>query len=169
MLYTIVRDVMIKDTATISDEATVGEAIEMFASKRVGSICVVDSEGDLVGILTDGDVIDYVIHNVNKTNKQLNHIRSWEQIDCFGQYLKNVVDHPINKVYTKRVISTESHATVREASRLINKKRLKHLPVVDKGKLVGIITRNALVRGLFDDYLANPDAPCVEGAQDDDF
>lgn len=80
-----------------------------------------------------------------------------------------MVDRPIHMIYTKRVYSIESNATVREASRLINKKSLKNLPVVDKGRLVGIITRNAIVRGLFDDYLANPNAACVEGAQDDDF
>ena len=43
------------------------------------------------------------------------------------------------------------------------------LKMVDEGKFVGIITRNDIINGLFKEYLANPDAECVEGPQDDDF
>ena len=60
--------------------------------------------------------------------------------------------------------------TMRDASRIINKRQLRHLPVLDKaGRPVGLITRNNVVHGLFQEFLDNPDAECVEGGQDDDF
>ena len=64
---------------------------------------------------------------------------------------------------THHVITVESTDTVRQVSQLIQKKHLKHVPVVENGKLVGMITRNDIINGLFKDYLADPDAVCVEG------
>lgn len=165
----LVKDVMVKDPLTIRAQATIGEAVEIFARAKVGSLLVVNEEGDLVGFLSDGDIIDDVVRNVRKKNKQLHHIRSWYQIDCFHQYLKTVVNDPVYSCFTEHVYSVEPNDTIREASRLITRKHLKHIPVVENGKPVGILTRNTVIRGLFSDYIANPDAECVEEGQEDDF
>lgn len=165
----LVRDIMLKDPVTIDSKATIGEAVEIFATKKIGSIIVVDDDMKLVGFLSDGDIIDYVVRNVKKKNKQLNYIRSWYQIDCFQQYLKTAVNDPIYNCFSEHPYTVEADDTVREAARLIQRKHLRHLPVLDDGKVVGFLTRNALVRGLFQDYLDNPDAECVEEGQDDDF
>lgn len=165
----LVKDVMIKDPLTIRSQATIGEAVEVFARAKVGSLLVVNDEGELVGFLSDGDIIDDVVLNVRKKNKQLNHIRSWYQIDCFNQYLKTVVNDPVYTCFSDHVFTVEPNDTIREASRLITRKHLKYVPVVEDGKPVGILTRNTVIRGLFSDYIANPDAECIEGAQEDDF
>lgn len=165
----LVRDIMMKDPKTIRSMATIGEAVEIFAKEGIGSLIVIDEENHLTGFLSDGDIIDYVVRNVKKKNQQLNHIRSWYQIDCFQQYLKNVVNDPVYNCYTEHAYTVEANDTVREASRLIQRKHLKHVPVIDEGKVVGLLTRNLVIRGLFHDYITNPDAECIESGQDDDF
>ncbi len=165
----LVRDVMIENPVTLSDEATIGEAVEVFADKKVGCLPLVDKSGALTAFLSDGDIVDYVVRNVRRHNNQYNHIRSWYQVDCFGSYLKKCVDDHAYQAATHHVITVEATDTVRNVSKLIQKKHLKHIPVLDEGKFVGIITRNDIINGLFKDYLANPDAECVEGGQDDDF
>lgn len=165
----LVRDVMIKDPITLSDKATIGEAVELFAEKKVGCVPMVDEDGRLTAFLSDGDIVDYVVRNVRRRNAQYNHVRSWYQVDCFGSYLNACVKDGAYGAATHHVITVESTDTVRSVSQLIQKKHLKHIPVLDEGKLVGVITRNDIINGLFKDYLANPDAPCVEGGQDDDF
>lgn len=165
----LVRDIMFTDPVTISTDATIGDAVDLFSHKQVGSLMVVDGEGRLMGFLSDGDIIDYVVRNVRKKNRQLNHVRSWYQVDCFHQYLKSCVSDSIQNAYTERPYTVEANDSVREAARLINRKHLRHLPVIDKGQLVGFITRKSIINGLFSDYLDNPDAPCVEDGQEDDF
>lgn len=165
----LVREVMIKNPVTISDEATIGEAVAVFAEKRVGCLPMVNKSGELTAFLSDGDILDYVVRNVRRRNNQYNHIRSWYQVDCFGSYLKTCVDDGAYGAATHHVITVESTDTVRSVSQLIQKKHLKNVPVLDEGKFVGIITRNDIINGLFKDFLENPDAECVEGAQDDDF
>ena len=155
----LVKDVMLKDIITLSDEATIGEAVEIFAGKRVGCLPLVDGNG----FLSDGDIVDYVVRNVRRRNNQYNNIRAWYQVDCFGSYLRHCVDDKAYAAATHHVITVESTDTVRQVSQLIQKKHLKHVPVVENGKLVGMITRNDIINGLFKDYLADPDAVCVEG------
>ena len=166
----LVKDVMIENPRTLINTANIGDAIEIFVREKSGSIFIVDEDGKLTGILSDGDIIDNVVYNVRKKNKQLNHIRSWYQVDCFPYYLKTVVNDPIYTCYTTHVYTVSPEDTMRDASRIINKRQLRHLPVLDKeGRPVGLITRNNVVHGLFQEFLDNPDAECVEGGQDDDF
>ena len=166
----LVKDVMIENPRTLINTANIGDAIEIFVREKIGSIFIVDEDGKLTGILSDGDIIDNVVYNVRKKNKQLNHIRSWYQVDCFPYYLKTVVNDPIYTCYTTHVYTVSPEDTMRDASRIINKRQLRHLPVLDKeGRPVGLITRNNVVHGLFQEFLNNPDAECVEGGQDDDF
>ena len=73
----LVKDVMLKDIITLSDEATIGEAVEIFAGKRVGCLPLVDGNGILTGFLSDGDIVDYVVRNVRRRNNQYNNIRAW--------------------------------------------------------------------------------------------
>ena len=159
----LVKDVMLKDIITLSDEATIGEAVEIFAGKKVGCLPLVDGNGILTGFLSDGDIVDYVVRNVRRRNNQYNNIRAWYQVDCFGSYLRHCVDDKAYAAATHHVITVESTDTVRQVSQLIQKKHLKHVPVVENGKLVGMITRNDIINGLIKDYLADPDAVCVEG------
>ena len=72
----LVQDVMIKNIETISDEATIGEAVEIFAKKRVGCLPMVDENGLLTGFLSDGDIVDYVVRNVRRRNNEYNNIRA---------------------------------------------------------------------------------------------
>lgn len=165
----LVKEVMIKNPVILNSKASIGDAVEIFAHRGVGSLPLVNDSNELVGFVSDGDIIDYVVRNVRRRNNQLNNIRSWYQIDCFGQYLKEVVTHPIYNCATQNVITVDENDDVKEASRLIQKKHLKHVPVTADGKLVGLLTRNDIVQGLFVDYLKDPDAVCVEEGQDDDF
>ncbi|MEE0435792.1 MAG: CBS domain-containing protein [Peptococcaceae bacterium] len=165
----LVRDVMIKNPITLNEKATIGQAVEVFAEKKVGCLPLVDDNGRLTAFLSDGDIVDYVVRNVRRRNNQYYNIRAWYQVDCFGSYLKACVNDGAYGAASHNVITVESTDTVRSVSQLIQKKHLKHVPVLDEGKFVGIITRNDIINGLFKDYLANPDAECVEGSQDDDF
>ena len=54
----LVREVMIKDPVTLKDTATIGEAVEVFAEKRVGCLPMVDAQGNLTAFLSDGDIVD---------------------------------------------------------------------------------------------------------------
>lgn len=171
----VAKDFMVKNPITLKKGDTIGDAVEIFGHRGVGSLPIVDEEGRPVGFLSDGDIIDYVVRNVRHRTKTLNtysgilNLTKDFHIDCFAQYLHAVVDHSAYDCATHHVMSVDVNDNVREVSRLMQKRHLKHIPVTENGKLVGVVTRNDIIRGLFVDYLRDPDAVCVEGGQDDDF
>ncbi|MEE0435286.1 MAG: CBS domain-containing protein [Peptococcaceae bacterium] len=168
----LVKEVMIKDIVTINEKATIGDAVEMFAEKKIGCLPVVDDNGNLVAFLSDGDIVYYVAGNLRlmQTQSKAYAGRLFPDPKCtnyFTLLLKNCVDHNVLEAATHHVVTVDAYQSVRRAAELMQKKHLKQAPVLEEGKLVGLITRNDIIHGLFNDYLANPDAPCIEGADDD--
>lgn len=169
----LVKDVMIKDIVTLNDKATIGDAVELFAEKEVGCLPMVDENGKLTGFLSDGDIVYYVVSTLRllQTESSAYGGRLIPDSKCtnyFTLLLKNCVDKPASEAATHRVVTISEVETVRKAAELMQRKHLKHVPVLDEnGKICGLITRNDIINGLFRDYLANPDAPCIEGADDD--
>ncbi|MEE0510628.1 MAG: CBS domain-containing protein [Peptococcaceae bacterium] len=164
----LVKDVMIKDVVTISDKATIGEAVEIFATKEIGCLPMVDENGALTAFLSDGDIVYYVVSNVRLAETESKNYRyRYPKEICtnyFTMLLQKCVGKPAYNAATHRVVTVAETDTVRRTAEIMQKKHLKHLPVLDEnGKLIGLITRNDIINGLFRDYLEDPDAPCIEG------
>ena len=155
-----VRDLMIPAQA-LPDNATIGDAVKAFAEKRVGGFPLVHNN-EVVAYVSDGDIIHYILKNVKRENRRLSDIRAWYQVDCFNQYIEHVVEDEVFNCATRRVYTVEADMTVREAAEIMNRRNLKHVPVVEKYKLVGILSRSSLIHGLFKDYVDNPNAACIE-------
>lgn len=164
----LVKEVMIKNPVTISNKATLGEAVEMFAHKEIGCMPMLDENGRLVAMLTDGDVVYYVVSEL-RLMKTLgaNFRERFPDPKChnyFTMLLKNCTHEPAYEAATHHVITINEDENVRKAAELMYKKSLEDIPVVDEDKnLVGVITRNDIIQGIFHDYLEDPDAVCVEG------
>lgn len=112
-----------KDAAlwSIAPEATVFEAIKLMAEKNIGSLLVLSS-GELVGLFTERDYTRKIaLHG--KTSKATR----------------------IQEILSNKVISAARDSTVEECMKLMTENRVRHLPVLDDGKVVGIISIGDLV------------------------
>ena len=113
--------------ATVSPDATVREALELMAAREVGAVLVV--EGDrLVGLMSERDYARKVI-------------------------LKGKASHEtaVSEIMTERVMYAELDRTVPECLALMSDKRIRHLPVLDQGRLVGIVSIGDLVKATIDE------------------
>jgi CBS domain-containing protein len=106
----------------IAPEATVFEAIELMAQKNVGALPVVDN-GRLVGIISERDYTRKVILK-GKSSKET----------------------PVKEIMTERVLTVEPSAGVTECMRIVTERRVRHLPVLDRDKLVGILSIGDLLK-----------------------
>lgn len=122
MLY--VRDIMQTHVRTIDKRKTLRDAARSMARWGTGSVIVVDA-GVPCGIITEGDVSRAIARGVSTGRATLSS----------------------NK---KRFVTVSSGVRVEDAAKLMASKRVKKLPVVDDGKLVGIITETDIVHSSFD-------------------
>lgn len=165
----LVKEVMLKvpDVVTISNKATIGEAVEMFATKEVGCMPMLDERGNLVGFLTDGDIVYYVVNRLRLMQTIGENYKSRypdpRHSNYFSMLLKHCTNEPAYDAASHRVVTIGEDDTVRRATELMHKKSIKDIPVLDENhKLVGLITHNDIIMGLFNEYLEDPEAVCID-------
>ncbi len=140
------RDIMTEDVITISPDTTVEDAARILAENQISGVPVV-RDNRLVGIVSERDIImkdkklsfpDYI--NILGGIIYLGNIRKFEEE--FKKYLSVTVEG----LMTTNPKTVGPDATVEEIATLMVEKEINRLPVVDEGRLVGIITRADLVR-----------------------
>ena len=120
----LVKEVMIKDIVTLSDKATIGQAIEIFAEKEIGCLPMVDENGNLTAFLSDGDIVYYVVNHLRlmQTSAAAYGGRLLPDPKCtnyFSMLIKNCVDQPAYDAATHRVVTINEDQPVRKAAELM--------------------------------------------------
>jgi acetoin utilization protein AcuB len=126
-----VRDMMTKDVITVPAEMPVLEARQLMVQKRIRHLLVTEN-GKLVGIITDRDI------RLNLPSPATS-LSVWEV-----NYL--LARLTVGEVMTRSVIVIDSERAVAEAARIMVEHKIGALPVVDGGRLVGIVTESDFVR-----------------------
>jgi CBS domain-containing protein len=121
---------MTKSVLTIKPKETVRQAREAMSKHRVNQLPVVIDD-KVVGIVTDRDIRDAYPSSIR--------LLRGKDIDEFAD------SHTVEEVMTYNVVTVSSETSLREAAQRVRKQRFGALPVVDHGKLVGIITRSDLL------------------------
>lgn len=141
-----VADVMTRQVITIEKDAPIQRAIRLLLQHRFSGLPVVDSKGQLEGIVTEGDFL----HRV-ETGTQLRRPRWVEFLIGPGKLASEYVQ--ANSRIVADVMSTQVHTvseetTLEEVVSLMEKYRVKRFPVVKDGRLVGIVSRANLLHAL---------------------
>jgi acetoin utilization protein AcuB len=125
-----VKEWMTTSLITLKPQDSLQHAHDRLQKYRINQLPVV-RDGKLVGIITDRDVRDAY-------PSSLRHIRV-QDVQEFAEV------HTVEQVMTDKVVTISPEATLREAALCLRQSRLGALPVVEDGKLVGIITRSDLL------------------------
>lgn len=149
-----VADVMTPNPVTVGPTTLLKEAIQLMADRHIGGLPVIDETQQLVGILSESDLmwqatgvdmpayimlLDSVIYlkNPNQYTQEIH--------KALGQLVKDVM--------TARVVTISPQKSLREAAHLMHEKRIRRLPVVDdQGQVVGMLTRGDIVREMAQAY-----------------
>lgn len=138
------RQIMTSPILTISPGATVRQAIEMMLEKRVSGLPVVDEIGQLVGMISEGDLLHRSELGTEK------HRSKWLDFllgpgrsasDYVHSHSRRVAD-----VMTTDVVTVQEATLLEDVVRLMEKRRIKRVPVVRDGGVSGIVTRSDLLR-----------------------
>ncbi len=121
----IARDIMTSNVCTIQPQASVQEIAQLLYKQRISGAPVVDASGQIIGIITEADII-------SKVNRE-------------GLSVSDIMSH--------EVISVDEETPVNEIAALLTERKIKRVPVVREGKLVGIVSRADIVHAVAQGHL----------------
>ncbi len=153
----IVNDVMTTTVVTVSPDTPILEIASLMVDRQVSGLPVVDDDGHVVGMISEGDLIRRQELGTDvRPRGWLSFFTSQE-----AQAREFVKTHGINasEVMTTPVHSVEADAEIAGIARMMEKHRIKRLPVTRDGKLVGIVTRADLLRTLASQRSMAPPPP----------
>ena len=145
-----VKDIMVKEVITIQKDASVEELSELLLKNKISGVPVIDSDGKLVGIATEGDLIikDSDLH-FPQYFKLLDSIIYLESLNKFKKNLKKFLGTKVEDVMTAKIRTVKEETPVSEAANMMIKYNINRVPVLDsKDEMVGIVTRADIVKSM---------------------
>jgi len=112
---------------SVTPETTVYDTLKLMADKNIGAVLVID-EGKLVGIMSERDYARKVI--------------------LHGKFSKEI---PVKEIMSANVICIEPDQTIKNTKAIMIQKRIRHLPVMEDDKLVGIISIGDVVNAVLEE------------------
>lgn len=114
--------------ATIHPDQTVREALKLFAERNIGALVVVDDAHRAVGMITERGVLRSALTN------------------------ERVLSATVGSVMTREVVIGHPSDDLMSVAHTMTEKRIRHLPVMEQGELVGIVSLGDLVKAQRDHY-----------------
>lgn len=119
-----VNDIMTPEIVTVSPNASIGDAIELLLARRISGLPVTTADGRLVGILTEFALLALA-------------------------YDKNVANHTVSDHMTHDVLTVDATDSVNKVADLCIVHRVRRLPVLEQGRLVGLVSRRDVLESLY--------------------
>jgi CBS domain-containing protein len=143
------KDIMTKEVVTLNKEMGVKEVAQLLLEKDIGGAPVINEEGQVVGIVTEGDLImeDVKLHFPTFIHL-LSGIIYLESLKNFEEKLRKAVGVKVEDIMTKKVFTVDEEATLEDIATLMVEKGISRVPVLRQDRLVGIVTRRDIVKFL---------------------
>ncbi|NLP64555.1 CBS domain-containing protein [Paraburkholderia sacchari] len=140
-------DIMTTDVVSVVSTATVFEAAELMAKHHISGLPVVDEAGTIIGLVSEGDLLRRVETGTGKPQRSWLAEFLYSTRKLAAEYLK---EHAVkvSDIMTENVISVLPATPLAEVADLLERHRIKRVPVVADGKLLGIVSRSNLVAAL---------------------
>ncbi|MDD4869800.1 MAG: CBS domain-containing protein [Kiritimatiellae bacterium] len=122
-----------KTVYSIKPKAPLCDCLKLLNDKRIGALLVIGRQGKLEGLISERDVL----RTAHKTKGKMCHI-------------------PVEKIMTprKKLVTAGKENSIHEVMETMTKRRVRHLPILDGEKIIGIISIGDVVKALLDEVLA---------------
>ena len=141
------KDIMTTNVITVRKETTVRELAGLFSERRIGSVPVVDETGALIGIVSESDLVEqdksFHIPTVVSIFDWVIYLESGKR---FEKELQKMTGQTVGDIFTSQVFSVAPDTPVSSVADIMSREKIHTVPVVDEGRVVGVIGRIDLIR-----------------------
>ena len=139
-------DVMTRNVITISPDANVSDAVRLLAEHDVSALPVVDAEDRVIGIVSEADLIHRLQDDAEKKN--IWWMEAVTPTAALAKDFARIHGQKIHEIMTTEIFSATEETPLSSLAALLEKKRIKRVPILQDGKLVGIVSRTNLLQAL---------------------
>ncbi|WP_135609510.1 CBS domain-containing protein [Methanococcoides sp. AM1] len=149
-----VKDIMSSSVIVCSPEDSISSVAQLLKKEDISGVPVV-SDSNVMGIVSEVDLLKlleipehgglWLPSPFEVIEIPIRELISWEDTK---KMLSDVGSKPVSEIMVKDIFTVSLDSSVEDASRLMTKHKVNRLPVLDGDKLVGIITRGDIIRGL---------------------
>jgi CBS domain-containing protein len=145
----LAREIMSREVITVSPEEKVDKAALILLENKISGLPVVDANNHVVGIITEKDLIVRASElKVPFYVTLFDSIIFLENPIRFNNDIKKYIASQVKDAMTRKVFVVEEDTPVSEIVEIMQKRAINRVPVVRNDKLVGIITRNDILKSL---------------------
>ena len=145
----LASDIMSKKVITARPETGLRELAELLVLNNIGGMPVVDEEGDLVGVVSQSDLIaQNKLPHVPRAVSLFDWVIYLEGLGRLEAELEKMGGTTVGDIMTRDVISVDASTPLEEMATIMTEKGVHTIPVLEEGRLVGVIGKMDIVRSL---------------------
>lgn len=151
------HEIMTKNVVTVGPTSSVREIAQLMTTHRISGIPVVSEDGTVVGIVSESDLLRRT--EIGTETKRKWWLTFFSDPDSMAREYTKSHGLRAEDIMTRQVVSVAEHTELKEIADTLENRKIKRLPVLRDGKLVGIISRADLVRALSQAPVTKPTEP----------
>ncbi len=140
------RQVMSRPVHTVPADASVYDAAQVLLNAGISAAPVVDADGKMLGIVSEADLMHRTEIGTVPGKSWLQRLLTDDAVMA-RDYIRSH-SHRVADVMTKEVVTAEERSSLADIAALMQRHRVKRVPILREGKIVGIVSRANLVQGL---------------------
>lgn len=140
------RDVMVAPVITARPDASIRSAAETFLRHRISAMPVVDENDEVVGIISEGDLLHRVEAGTEKRRPWW--LRAFIESDTLADEYVKAHARKVSDVMTRQVVTASPETPLHEVAAILEKHAIKRVPIVRNNRLVGIVSRANLIQAV---------------------
>ena len=153
VMHMSLRNIMKTDVYKVKETDNLLTALTLINDKHISGVPVVNKSGHLTGFISDGDIMRYL----SKAHPLFVNAYSLALLGAesnFDEKLQELMTLKVKDIAKKKVLTIDINTSLEDVCKVLESKHLKKAPVMDNGKMVGIINRSNITHYAIESYLA---------------
>lgn len=153
MMAEKISKIMETEVYTANENNTIAEVLKTLADKKTSGLPILNDKQEIVGFISDGDIMKFIAKQDPRIIDMTSFITVWYDSESFDQKLNDLLQINVMELATIKVLTVDPDDGIDEVARILGKKRIKKMPVVEDGKLVGVISRTNIIKYIVEKHL----------------
>ena len=143
----VAKDIMTRELVTVKPDASIREIAETLVNHKFSGLPVVDEKGHIIGIVSEGDLMQHELApEAPEVFTQLGAVIYGKGLKEYRESFRKVAAMTAREIMTQDVITMQQDEDVSRVGQIMLKHHIKRVPILDGERLVGIISRQDIVK-----------------------